>query len=75
MNKKYRIPRSIEENECPDQIIMPAGKYRGVPMRLVPSSYLHWVAENWREESICVAADKVWNWREKYGRHFEEEDL
>jgi hypothetical protein len=56
---------------------MPYGKYKGREVEELPSSYLLWVAENWREDSerdrqICEAADKEWQEREKNRDHFEE---
>ena len=76
---KMKISRSLRRDHCPDHIIMPAGKFRNIPMSLIPSSYLRWVAENWsedtkRDKEICIAADKVWQWREVNGYHFEEGD-
>lgn len=56
---------------------MPAGKFKGKDIELLPSSYLKWVAENWKEmtpqdKAICEAADKEWRYREFHGMHFED---
>jgi len=53
-------------------IEMPYGKFKGKIMEEIPSKYLHWVAENFDNEDICEAADKEWQWREKYNQHWEE---
>jgi len=55
---------------------MPAGKFYGLDIEDIPSSYLRWVAENWKErtaqdKAVCAAADKEWSFREKTGTHFE----
>ena len=44
---------------------MPYGKFKGKTMENISSRYLYWVAENFDNEEICVAADKEWQWREK----------
>lgn len=51
---------------------MPYGDFKGKQMHEIPSRFLHWVAENFDNEKICVAADEEWQWREKYGEHWEE---
>lgn len=51
---------------------MPYGKFKGKEMHEIPSGYLHWIAENFDNESICVAADEEWRNREKYGEHWEK---
>jgi len=58
-------------------MIMPYGKFKGKPIEELPSSYLRWMAENIndeykKEESICLAADKEYQYREKNGMHFED---
>jgi len=52
------------------EIRMPYGAFKGKEMHEIPSNYLHWLAENFKDEAICVAADEEWQWREKYGEHF-----
>lgn len=56
---------------------MPHGKFKDKEIELLPSWYLKWVAENWKEitprdKEICEAADKEWQYREIHGMHFEE---
>jgi hypothetical protein len=58
---------TVDEN-----IVMPYGAFKGKKMHQIPSRYLHWVAENFEDEEICVAADEEWCWREKYNEHWEE---
>jgi hypothetical protein len=53
-------------------IKMPYGAFKDKIMEKIPSGYLLWVAENFKDEKICCAADKEWQWREKYNQHFEE---
>ena len=50
---------------------MPYGAYEGKEMHQIPSAYLKWLAENFAIENVCTAADKEWQWREKYGEHWE----
>ena len=51
-------------------VVMPAGIFKGKQMHQIPSGYLKWIAENWKEENICIAADEEFQYREKYGGHF-----
>lgn len=51
---------------------MPYGAFKGKEMHQIPSGYLHYLAENIENEDICAAADEEWQWREKYGEHWEE---
>lgn len=48
---------------------MPVGRYQGLEMEDIPSSYLKWVAEKWEEGPVCEAADKEWTWREENNEH------
>lgn len=55
---------------------MPYGKFKGQEIVSLPSSYLLWLAEHIderseRNEDICLAADKEWQFREKRGCHIE----
>ena len=50
-------------------IIMPYGKFKGKLLDDIPSKYLKWVAENYENEIVAVAADVVWNWREEMNAH------
>ncbi len=53
---------------------MPFGKYKGIDIENIPSSYLLWVAENVINNSEIVAeCNKEWQYREKYNCHIEEE--
>lgn len=59
-------------------MIMPCGAFKGKDIELLPSRYLRWVAENWKEttsrdKAICQAADQEWQFREKMGCHFDDE--
>lgn len=58
-------------------MLMPYGKFKGKPIEELPSSYLRWLAENIndeykKDESLCLAADKEYQYREKNGCHFED---
>jgi len=50
---------------------MPSGKFANKELHLIPSNYLRWIAENWDDEELCKEADDEWQWREKYGEHWE----
>jgi len=51
---------------------MPYGKYKGKELFEIPSSYIHWMAENWEGKELCEAADREWQWREKMNKHWED---
>jgi len=56
---------------------MPFGKFKGKPIHEIPSSYLLWAAENFREDSdfhrrVVKACDEEWQYREKYNVHIDE---
>jgi len=58
---------------------MPYGKFKGTPIEELPSKYLHWLAanvddESKGEQSICLAADKEYQYRSKMNCHFNEDD-
>lgn len=55
-------------------MIMPFGKFRGHEIDTLPSSYLHWLAQNcdWNV-MICEEADEEWQYRERYNVHKEYE--
>lgn len=45
------------------EVMMPYGKFKGKKMVDLPTWYVKWVAENWREDTpanraICKAADE-----------------
>lgn len=59
---------------------MPYGKHKGAEIDRLPSGYLKWIAENWKEDTpqnkaICLAADQEYTYREKNGCHFEDLQL
>lgn len=51
---------------------MPFGKHRGQPISELPSSYLRWLAENCRDETICEAADEEYRYRDDHRCHTED---
>lgn len=58
--------------------VMPWGKHKGTPIDALPSSYLHWLAENVNDEykgkySVCLTADAEYQEREAHGCHFEND--
>lgn len=48
------------------QIVMPVGKYQGYTIEVIPDFYIKWLAENWRGEEICKAADLELAYRKKW---------
>lgn len=57
--------------------IMPWGKHKNQRIDRLPSDYLRWLAENIADEakgenSVCLAADREYRDREKYGSHMDE---
>lgn len=61
------------------QMKMPYGKFKGQPIEELPSNYLHWLAanvddESKGEQSVCLAADKEYQFRSKNNMHFNEDD-
>jgi len=68
----------VEKNWWRSPMFMPWGKHKGKELATLPSGYLRWLAENVaesepRNKAICLAADKEYQHRERYGCHFEEE--
>ncbi|KKN08872.1 hypothetical protein LCGC14_1052410 [marine sediment metagenome] len=55
------------------EVKMPYGKFKNKTMEEIPSGYLRWLAENFKIEEICQAADKEWIYRETYNLHWREE--
>jgi hypothetical protein len=54
------------------------GKYSGREIHKVPSSYLKYIATEWKEgtayeKQVVEEADKEWRWREDNNQHFEED--
>lgn len=58
-----------DQLEKDEALVITWGAHRGKALSDIPSNYLKWLAENARQESICVAAERVWKWREKYQEH------
>jgi hypothetical protein len=54
-------------------MLMPWGKFKGVEIHRLPSSYLRWLAENCEDDEISCQADDEWTWREHYNQHFEND--
>lgn len=48
------------------QIVMPVGKYKGYTIEQIPDFYIKWLAENWRGEEICNAADSELKYRKQW---------
>lgn len=46
---------------------LPWGKFKGKTMAEIPDSYIRWLAENSRDDSIATNADTVMQWRDKNG--------
>ena len=58
-------------------IKMPWGKFKDKMIGEIPSSYLHYVAEQWDEKTalkkqIVKACSDEWEYRENLGCHFED---
>jgi hypothetical protein len=68
MKRKARLP------DDPGEVVLKGKfKYAGRTLSKVPSGYLRWLAENCYNDTIATAADREWQFREKYNEHFEEE--
>lgn len=50
------------------------GKYKGRLIEECPSSYLLYIAENFDDGSLCYDADEEYQYREKYCKHWEENE-
>lgn len=48
---------------------MPWGKHKGKDIENIDSEYLKWLAENCKDEDICLAADEEYQCREKWNTH------
>jgi hypothetical protein len=46
------------------------GKYKGEDIEDVPSDYLKWLAENFDNEEVALAAEDEYNFREVNNKHF-----
>lgn len=54
-------------------IKIPNGEHKGKTVEEVPSRYLTYIAENWKEDDIVCAAEKELAFREKHGTHWNED--
>lgn len=76
--KKEKVNKSKKEKmESKNRPKMPIGKWAGHYIDEIPSSYLLWVAENWKEDSefkryLVEICDTEWQHREKYNCHIDE---
>lgn len=52
-------------------MIVHFGKYKGVDVEDLPSSYLRWLAENCNDDSLCEAADEEYRYRSDHRCHHE----
>ena len=53
-----------------DSTVMPFGKFKGKLIEEIPSGYLKWLSENCDDDDICEAADKEYEWRTRWGKHW-----
>jgi uncharacterized protein (DUF3820 family) len=65
-----------EKKEEKKRIMMTIGKFAGKFTDEIPSYYLKWIAENWKEEGykekFVIEADKEWQFRERTNTHFDD---
>lgn len=52
---------------------MPCGKFKGKEIEDIPSAYLHWLAENSKDDKIATAADQEWRHRDQFNEHWKHE--
>ena len=62
---------NTKEVKMEPKIRMPYGKFKGKEMHEIPSPYLKWLAEN-VGETLAVAADEEWRWRDTMQQHWED---
>jgi len=62
-------PQEIKAIETAQDFKMPWGKYMGIEMNKIKSSYLRWLAEKCDNPIISHHADVLWNWREEMDCH------
>jgi hypothetical protein len=57
-----------------EEIVWPYGPpdYLNLPLGEINSKFLKWIAENCFNDELAVAADLIWDYREKHGTHFYE---
>lgn len=58
---------------------MPWGKFKGVEIHKIPSSYLKWAAETIDESNslgkqVVMACDQEWQWREQHNKHINDDE-
>lgn len=41
-------------------------------MEDIPSSYLKWLAGNWSDDDVAESADREYEWRTEWNKHWEE---
>ena len=56
-----------------DSKIIWVGKYKGTRIEDLPSDYLKWLIENWRDEEIVEAAEYEYESRSDDGSHWWED--
>lgn len=80
--KHYNINSGFSPHQSPNdppeqKDLMPFGKYKGIDIVDIPSSYLRWCClQDWFEEryrGLLKAIDEELKFRDKRGLHFEED--
>jgi len=51
-------------------LVWPFGKFKGIKIEDIPSSYLKWASTGVSNDTWSTAADIIWNYRESIGIHF-----
>lgn len=51
-------------------VFLPYGKFKGKVLDSILPNYLKWVAKIFKDDTIAIAADVVWRWRESINSHF-----
>jgi hypothetical protein len=49
---------------------MPWGIYTGKSLEDIPSSYLKWLSEECDDDNVCEEADKEYEWRTQWKKHW-----
>jgi hypothetical protein len=49
---------------------MPFGKHKGEDLEDIPSDYLKWLIFNCEDELVQEEAEKEYNWRSDWNKHF-----
>ena len=71
LKEELVVVEILKEDKMEPQMRMPYGAFKGKEMHEIPSSYLRWLAEN-AGETITVAADEEWRWRDNMRQHWED---